>query len=153
MNKNALATASSILLVFAAFPLSAQETAGAKPATAGGAVPKQLNVSQEQLVQAGGDARNWLHTEGNYAQTRYNPGAQINPTNVAKLRPAFVFQTEVVESMETAPIVVEGVMYITTSYNHVYALDAATGKEYWHYKHKMRSEERRVEKECRSRWS
>ena len=137
MNKNALAMASSILLVFAAFPLSAQETAGAKPATTGGAVPKQLNVSQEQLVKAGGDARNWLHTQGNYAQTRYYPGAQINTTNVAKLRPAFVFQTEVVESMETAPIVVEGVMYITTSYNHVYALDAATGKEYWHYKHKM----------------
>ena len=39
--------------------------------------------------------------------------------------------------METAPIVVDGVMYITTSYNHVYALDAVTGKEFWHYKHKM----------------
>ena len=39
--------------------------------------------------------------------------------------------------METAPIVVDGVMYLTTSYNHVYALDAATGKEFWHYKHKM----------------
>jgi PQQ-dependent dehydrogenase (methanol/ethanol family) len=57
--------------------------------------------------------------------------------NVGKLRPAFQFQTEVLESMETAPIVVDGVMYITTSFNHVYALDAATGKEYWHYKHKM----------------
>src|ERR1051325_11432738 len=108
MNKNAVAMAISILLVFAAFPLSAQETAGAKPATTGGAVPKQLNVSQEQLVKAGGDARNWLHTQGNYAQTRYYPGAQINTTNVAKLRPAFVFQTEVVESMETAPPVVAG---------------------------------------------
>ena len=49
----------------------------------------------------------------------------------------FVFQTEVVESMETAPIVVDGVMYLTTSYNHVYAIDAVTGKQFWHYKHKM----------------
>jgi alcohol dehydrogenase (cytochrome c) len=137
MNKNALAIASSMLLVFAAVPTSAQETPGAKPATTGSAVPRQLNVSQDQLVNAGGDPRNWLHTQGNYAQTRYYPGAQINTTNVAKLRPAFVFQTEVVESMETAPIVVDGVMYLTTSYNHVYAIDAATGKEYWHYKHKM----------------
>ncbi len=48
-----------------------------------------------------------------------------------------MFQTEVIESMETAPIVVDGMMYITTSYNHVYAIDAATGKEFWHYKHKM----------------
>ena len=39
--------------------------------------------------------------------------------------------------METAPIVVDGIMYLTTSYNHVYALDAVTGKEFWHYKHKQ----------------
>jgi PQQ-dependent dehydrogenase (methanol/ethanol family) len=39
--------------------------------------------------------------------------------------------------METAPIVVDGVMFLTTSYDHVYAIDAVTGKEFWHYKHKM----------------
>jgi glucose dehydrogenase len=53
------------------------------------------------------------------------------------MRPAFQFQTEVLESMETAPSVVGGVMYIIISYNHVHALDAATGKEFWHYKHKQ----------------
>ena len=56
---------------------------------------------------------------------------------MSKLRPAFIFQTAVNESMETAPIVSNGVMFITTSFNHVYAIDAATGKEFWHYKHKM----------------
>ena len=39
--------------------------------------------------------------------------------------------------METAPIVVNGVMYVTTSFSHVYALDARTGEQLWHYKHKM----------------
>ena len=39
--------------------------------------------------------------------------------------------------MQTAPIVVDGTMYITTSYNHVYAIDPVTGKQKWHYKHKM----------------
>ena len=48
-----------------------------------------------------------------------------------------MFQTAVLESMETAPIVVNGVMFLTTSFNHVYAIDAVTGEEYWHYKHKM----------------
>ncbi len=48
-----------------------------------------------------------------------------------------MFQTAVLESMETAPIVVDGVMFLTTSFNHVYAIDAVTGEEYWHYKHKM----------------
>ena len=39
--------------------------------------------------------------------------------------------------METAPIVVDGIMYLTTSFDHVYAINATTGQEYWHYKHKM----------------
>ena len=90
-----------------------------------------------QLSGAGGDASNNLHTNLNYDQTRYYPGKQIDKSNVAKLRPAWIFQTEVKESLETTPIVVDGVMYVTTSFNHVYALNAKTGEEYWHYKHKM----------------
>ena len=39
------------------------------------------------------------------------------------------------ESMETSPIVVNGVMYVTTSFSHVYALNAQTGEQLWHYKH------------------
>ena len=118
-------------------PLGAQEIQGSKPGTTGGDVPKSINVTQDMLNKSAGNATNWLHTQGNYDQTRYYPGNQINAANVKKLRPAFVVQTEVMESMETAPIVVNGVMYLTTSYNHVYAVDAATGKQFWHYKHKM----------------
>ncbi|MCJ7529053.1 MAG: PQQ-binding-like beta-propeller repeat protein, partial [Methyloceanibacter sp.] len=65
------------------------------------------------------------------------PGKQINASNVGKLHPAWIFQTEVKESMETTPIVVNGVMYVTTSFDHVYAINAKTGEEYWHYKHAM----------------
>src|ERR1700722_9531189 len=39
--------------------------------------------------------------------------------------------------METSPIVVNGVIYVTTSFSHVYALDARTGEQLWHYKHDM----------------
>jgi PQQ-dependent dehydrogenase (methanol/ethanol family) len=95
------------------------------------------SVTQEQLSAAASDENNFLHTNGNYEQTRYYPGKQINTSNVGKLRPAWIFQTEVKESLQTTPIVVDGVMYITTSFNHVYALNARTGEEYWHYKHKM----------------
>jgi len=115
---------------------NAQEVKPA-PVLKGSEVPKNISVSQEQLNKAGDQNVNWLHTNGDYAQARYYPGSQISADNVKNLRAAFVFQTEVVESMETAPIVVDGIMYITTSYNHVHALDAATGKQFWHYKHKM----------------
>lgn len=95
------------------------------------------NVSQDMLNRADGDGNNFLHTNGNYAQTRYYPSKQINVDNVRDLRPEWIFQTEIVESLETTPIVVNGIMYITTSFNHAYALDARTGEEIWHYKHKM----------------
>ncbi|WP_200808600.1 pyrroloquinoline quinone-dependent dehydrogenase [Tistlia consotensis] len=94
-------------------------------------------VTQDMLSRAAGDGNNFLHTNGNYAQTRYYPARQINTSNVSKLRPAWVFQTEVSESMETTPIVVNGVMYVTTAFNHVYALNAKTGEELWHFKHNM----------------
>ncbi|MGB2933420.1 MAG: PQQ-binding-like beta-propeller repeat protein, partial [Methyloceanibacter sp.] len=95
------------------------------------------SVSQEQLSAAAQDDKNFLHTNGNYDQTRYYPGKQINTSNVGNLRPAWIFQTEVKESLETTPIVIDGVMYVTTSFNHVYAINAKTGEQYWHYKHKM----------------
>ena len=94
-------------------------------------------VSQDQLSDADQDKKNFLHSNGNYEQTRYFPGEQINTTNVGKLRPAWIFQTEVKELMETTPIVVGGVMYVSTSFNHVYALNAKTGEQYWHYKQKI----------------
>ncbi len=95
------------------------------------------NVSQDMLNRAANDGNNFLHTNGNYAQTRYYPSKQINVNNVRDLRPEWIFQTEIVESLETTPIVVNGIMYVTTSFNHAYALNARTGEEIWHYRHKM----------------
>jgi PQQ-dependent dehydrogenase (methanol/ethanol family) len=96
-----------------------------------------LTVTQDMLSRASTDGNNFLHTNGNYEQTRYYPNKQINTQNVKNLVPAWIFQTEVVDSLETTPIVVNGVMYVTTSYNHVYALDAETGAQIWHYKQKL----------------
>ncbi|MBB1631420.1 PQQ-binding-like beta-propeller repeat protein [Cupriavidus sp. UME77] len=130
----ALAAAAAVLIP-AAF--GADEIQGGAT-TPGAAMTRPLPpVTQAQLDAAGNNANDWVHSNGSYVQTRYYPGSQINTKNVAKLKPAFLFQTAVLESMETAPIVVNGVMFLTTSYNHVYAIDAVTGKEFWHYKHKM----------------
>ncbi len=115
----------------------AQSEISGTSAPTGSPVPKNISVSQGRLDAAAKDGTNFLHSNGSYEQTRYYPASQINTKNVAKLKPAFTFQTEVLESMETAPIVVDGIMYVTTSYNHVYAVDAVTGKEFWHYKHKQ----------------
>jgi PQQ-dependent dehydrogenase (methanol/ethanol family) len=94
-------------------------------------------VTQEMLDRAASDANNFLHTNGDYTQQRFYPNRQINTGNIGRLHVAWIFQTDVRESMETSPIVVNGVMYVTTSFSHVYALDARTGAELWHYKHDM----------------
>jgi len=108
---------------------------GAAPALAADAT--LAPVSQDVLNKADKDASNFLLTNGNYAQTRFYPAKQINRSNVKNLHVAWIFQTEVKESIETSPIIVNGVMYVTTSFSHVYALHARTGKELWHFKPKM----------------
>ena len=124
------------LLLAAALPTVAQEIQGAAT-TKSMDIGRNVDVSQAMLNVSGTDSANWLQSNGSYAQTRFAAGRQITAANVGKLRPVFVFQTAVMDSQETAPIVVNGVMYLTTSFNHVYAIDAATGEEFWHYKHKM----------------
>ena len=67
---------------------------------------------------------------------RYSPLDQINLENVARLEPAWTYHTGELDrrpgkTIECTPIVVEGVMYLTTGYLRVVALDAATGKERW----------------------
>src|SRR4051795_2323030 len=116
-------------------PVSAQEVKQEAKSTSGKA--KIAPVTQEQLNTADKNASNFLLTNGNYAQTRFHPAKQINRDNVKGLHVAWIFQTDVKESLETSPIVVDGVMFVTTSFSHVYALDAKTGQQLWHYAHKM----------------
>jgi alcohol dehydrogenase (cytochrome c) len=118
----------------AAAPAPAPSAEVAKPPAKYG---DMQTVTQDLLNRAGDDGNNFLLTNGDYNQQRFYPNRQINRTNVHRLRPAWIFQTEVRESMETSPIVVNGIMYVTTSFSHVYALDARTGQELWHYKHKL----------------
>ncbi len=129
--------AGMVLFIAGIGTVTGEEMAASATTTTKAMSGNLVPVSQAMLDAAGSDAKNWIHPNGSYDQARYYPGAQINAGNVAKLKPAFVFQTAVLESMETAPIVVNGVMFLTTSFNHAYAIDAKTGEEYWHYKHKL----------------
>src|ERR1700749_1600483 len=117
-------------------PIRAQEVANPDQWSPPRAV-KMAPVTQDQLNTAAKNSKDFLLTNGNYAQTRFHPAKQITRDNVKNLRVAWIFQTDVKESLETSPIVVDGVMYVTTSFSHVYAVDAKTGAEIWHYKHKM----------------
>ena len=78
----------------------------------------------------------WRYHGEDLSNQRFQDIDQINPSNVAKLKPAWIFHTGVSDpnmSMEMTPIVVDGVMYVTTGDDDVFALNAASGKQIWAY--------------------
>jgi len=80
---------------------------------------------------------NWLHYGNDLANTRFQDVDQINPSNVAILKPAWVFHTGVLDplaELQVSPIVVDGRMFVTDGHDDVFALNAATGDLIWSYK-------------------
>jgi PQQ-dependent dehydrogenase (methanol/ethanol family) len=78
----------------------------------------------------------WRYHGNTLDNERYQDVDQINPSNVHKLKPAWIFHTGVFDSamaMEMTPVVVNGVAYVTTGDDDVFALDATTGKKIWAY--------------------
>ena len=80
---------------------------------------------------------NWLMTRGNYKGWSYSSLDQINTSNVKSLVPVWSFSTGVDSGHEAPPIVNNGVMFISTPYSQVIALDAATGDLLWRHKPKL----------------
>lgn len=98
---------------------------------------KHTVVTDAMLLNAAKDTRNWLIYGRDYTNQRYSPLSQISIRNVGSMVPRWVFQTGVIGSFQTVPIVINGVMYLTTPYNHAIAVDASTGRELWRYQHKL----------------
>ena len=94
-------------------------------------------ASWDEIREAGSQSRDWLNYGGDIGQLRFVPSDAINKDNVGRLRVKWIHQSGVVGSNETTPIVEGGVMYLTTPFNHVFAVDAASGRELWHYEHKL----------------
>ncbi|HYM30498.1 MAG TPA: PQQ-binding-like beta-propeller repeat protein [Candidatus Cybelea sp.] len=94
-------------------------------------------ASWEDLVNAGSQSKDWLVYGHDLGQQRFWPSKAINTSNVNQLRIKWIFQTGVIGSFENTPIVEAGIMYVTTPYDHVFAVDAATGKQLWHYQQKL----------------
>ena len=86
------------------------------------------------MAEDGSTRANWPHYGGAYQFWRYSALEQINRSNVKKLVPVWAFQTGVVDGgLQATPIVVDGVMYLSSSWNRVFAINAETGRELWHY--------------------
>lgn len=92
-------------------------------------------VTDERLLNP--EPENWLHYRGTYDGWGYSPLDQVSTENVQNLVSAWAFSSGVDHNHEAPPIVNDGVMFITTAYNRLYALDAATGDLIWSYVHEL----------------
>jgi quinoprotein glucose dehydrogenase len=95
----------------------------------------------------------WPVYRGDPGGTQFSPLAQIHAANVHRLQPAWTYRTgDATErsTMHANPIVVDGVMYLTTPSLKVVALDAATGRERWTFD-PARHHERKVVTRLRNR--
>jgi len=99
--------------------------------SAGKDVTTQVNVVTEDLLKAQ-SGTNWLTYNGDYSGRRYSELAQITTKNVAQLRAEWIFHSRNSDHLEVTPVVVDGLM-LATSANDVFALDAQTGRQIWHY--------------------
>jgi PQQ-dependent dehydrogenase (methanol/ethanol family) len=106
-------------------------------ALAPAAARAQAMVSAADLQQATQSSTSWLTYGHDYSNERYSSLAQITPQNAGSLVPAWVFQTGVAAAFETTPVVADGKMFVTTAYDHVFAVDPRTGKSLWHYQAKL----------------
>jgi alcohol dehydrogenase (cytochrome c) len=106
-------------------------------ALAAGSVYGQLTY--ERLLKADSEPQNWLMYSGTYKGWRYSKLDQISRANVKDLRLKWVYQMPTTHRIETTPLVVDGVMYITEPPSNVIALDPATGRQFWHYKRSLPS--------------
>jgi quinohemoprotein ethanol dehydrogenase len=97
------------------------------------ASPQSAGVTDAQIVNADSQPGNWLTYGRTYNEQRFSPLNEINDHNASRLGLAWYFDLDTHRGQEATPIVVDGVMYFSTAWSRVFALNAATGARLWSY--------------------
>jgi len=90
-------------------------------------------VTAASIINADDNPGEWLSHGRTYAEQRFSPLDKISASNVRDLGLAWAFDLGVSRGVEATPIVDDGVMYVTGSWNIVHALDARTGAPLWSF--------------------
>ncbi len=97
------------------------------------AAPAAANVDAERLVNAESEPGQWMSHGRTYAEQRFSPLDEITTANVGQLGLAWYADLDTQRGQEATPIMVDGVIYISTAWSKVMAFDAATGEPRWSY--------------------
>ena len=85
------------------------------------------------LLNQSRDPSDWVTYGGTFEEQRFSPLAQVSEKNVNNLGLSWSFEFDTNRGQESTPLVLDGVIYVTTAWSKVYALDAKTGRELWRY--------------------
>ncbi len=91
------------------------------------------NVDSQRLIDADKEPGNWLSYGRTYSEQRYSPLTRINAANADTLRLAWFADFDTARGQEATPLVIDGVMYLTTAWSMVRAFDAKSGRPLWSY--------------------
>src|SRR6185295_17014312 len=90
-------------------------------------------VTYERLLNSAAEPQNWMHYWGDYQGTHFSALKQITPGIVSQLQAQWSVQLPRTSTLETQPLVIDGIMYTSGQPGTVLALDAKTGRQIWRY--------------------
>jgi quinohemoprotein ethanol dehydrogenase len=99
----------------------------------GGGGGGAANVDDARLVNAESEPGEWMSHGRTYSEQRFSPLDQINTDTVSDLGLAWHADLDTRRGQEATPLMVDGVIYVSTAWSKVYAFDAVTGEQLWEY--------------------
>src|SRR5262252_3178119 len=100
---------------------------------------RAAGLTPQDLLRGYREPTRWPMFSGDYSGQRHSPLTQITPENAHRLAARWAFQTGVIprRGFEGTPLVVDGVMYLTGPFGHAWAIDARTGRQFWHFQRQL----------------
>ena len=90
-------------------------------------------VDRARVIAADSEPQNWFTTGRSFSEERFSPLDRINAGNVKQLGLAWEYDLQTQRGLEATPVVVDGVLFASSTWSKVYALDARTGRELWSF--------------------
>jgi quinohemoprotein ethanol dehydrogenase len=94
-------------------------------------------VDTKRLLEADKEPGSWLSHGRTYSEQRYSALAQVNAENVGNLGLAWSYELNTERGIEATSLIVDGVMYTTSAWSIVHAIDARNGKPLWTFDPKV----------------
>src|SRR5579863_1300048 len=101
---------------------------------------KPADVNGARIFAADREPENWMVHGRTYSEQRFSPLKQITDQNVSQLKLAWSYDLDTHRGQEATPLVIDGVMYFTSAWSKVFALNAGTGALLWSYDPKVPGE-------------